>query len=92
MTGWLLAAGIRFGLANSKDDIQNFQNAFKNQYYAEALDKFNKAYDTCSTNDIDKKMYKYSFRITIFSTYHYVQKLSQQHLHCTFHRYQFGLD
>ena len=35
-------------------------NAFKNQYYAEALDKFNKAYDTCSTNDIDKKMYKYS--------------------------------
>jgi hypothetical protein len=35
-------------------------NAYNNQNYVEALDKFNKAYDTCSMSDIKRKNYKYS--------------------------------
>jgi outer membrane protein assembly factor BamD (BamD/ComL family) len=35
-------------------------NAYNNQNYAEAFDKFNKAYDTCSMSDIKRKNYKYS--------------------------------
>lgn len=35
-------------------------NEYNNQSYAEALDKFNKAYDTCPMSDIKRKNYKYS--------------------------------